>query len=161
MRVAAAVGRLDAQRHLPTLARLNVGRLAVKHRHGNIRVAGFGAARIAQHGWSGRKCAAIPAHIHAPWHLNKRTVQAGRLHLQPEAQTRLVALGQTDHHAGHTQVAPFQCRVQSMGQILRGTPSGRTEPQQGQRQQGSHLVPDVYYTFDSYKPIHHKGYRHN
>ena len=99
VRIAVAMRGLQAHRELPALARLQRRGLALQL----IR-----PVRTRLH-------AGVPAQVNAFGHAHRLALQLGRLHIQPKAQHRLMALWHGRHHTHHRDVAPFQVGLQAAG----------------------------------------------
>ena len=107
-RVAQAVGGFQAQPHAPAFT-------------GPQRV-GHGSRRRAV--LRGTLCIGqlppVPAHIDQAGQLHGPPLQLGRLHHQPQAQARRMALRHAADDAGHQHVPPFQRRWQHACREHRG-----------------------------------------
>lgn len=119
MRVAQAMGRLQAHGDLPPLARTHRGGLALQVQH---------LARTA-------KSAAMPGHIHQGRQGHRSALQRRPLHHHAPAGARLVDLRHGSHHAGDAQVLALQSCRQCLRLVGHGPQAGATRHGQRPRQQ--------------------------
>ena len=144
MRVAAAMGRLQAHGHLPSLTGLHRLRLALQLGH-PLRP---------------RKDPAVPAQIKLRGQTHRRTLPLRRGHRQAKTQTRFVRLGHGHHHAGHREIAPLQFWRQGVRQEEASAQPGQAKTQQRQRQQQRGRPAPICYGMRSTEGPPHKGWEH-
>ena len=111
VRVAVAVRRLQAHRHLPALAGVEFRGLPLQ----------FEDTVGARHR------AAVPAQVQPRRHLDGFIGERRRIHVQPKPDAGLVALGHGGDHAGHGDVAAFESRVKRAGCEMDGAQAAQRE----------------------------------
>ena len=122
VRVDVAVRRLQAHRHAPALAGVQLGSHPLQFQH----AVGIGDR------------SPVPAQVDLRRHPHRRAGGRCVFDFQPEAQPGVVSLRHRRDHAGHVDVAALQLRLQAAGGELNGAQAAGCERDGGGNREDQH-----------------------